>query len=544
MRVLKKHKQPQGQGPRRSIDGIIGSNPRLGVPLTRSYQPGRDLAGLSSAEKKPSEGFHPLRSSTQPLGAAAGAAGTDVSIDEPVMLDDQETKKEAKPSQTKRPWRSKLKRYGKVLGVLIILFGAYFGIKLYVTSSHIFRGGGKAPALASSIDINQLKGEGDGRINILLLGIGGPEQQNGPDLTDTILLASIDPINKKAALLSIPRDLWVKIPGDGNHKLNEAYFWGKQNSKAKNESQRISDGINSVDKTLEAVLGIPIHYHVLIDYAGFRQAIDAVGGVDINVPKNLSVYEQLWDESTGSNYVLNVPAGQQHLDGRRALFFSRSRYTSARGDFDRAERQRLVLVVLRDKVLSLGTFANPVKVSQLLDSFGNNVYTDFQTSEISRVRQIATEIPSSAIGSLDLVTPPNDLLTTTMLDDLSIVAPKTGSFDYAALQNYVRNALRDSFLANENASVAVFNATSKAGLATSAANNLKSYGYNVTAVDNAPTTNPASTIVVDQTKGVKKYTKHYLEERFKTTAIGSLPPGLPAAAAGADFVIILGQNTQ
>ncbi len=459
------------------------------------------------------------------------------------MLDNQDTKK-AKTSRLKLPWLLKLKRPGRILGVVILLLGAYFGIKFYITQAHLFRGGGRAPALAANIDINQLKGEGDGRINVLLLGIGGPEHQDGPDLSDTVLLVSIDPINKKAALLSLPRDLWVKIPGDGSHKLNEAFYYGKQNSKAKNDSQKIADGIDSVDKTLEPILGIPIHYHVLVDFAAFRQAVDAVGGVDLLVPQNLTVYEQLWDESTGKNYVLNVPAGQQHFDGHRALLFARSRQTSPRGDFDRAERQRLLLVELRNKVLSLGTFANPIRVSQLLDSFGNNVYTDFNSSEISRVRQIATEIPSSAISSLDLVTPPNDLLTTGSLGDLSIVEPKAGLFSYGALQNYIRNALRDSFLANENASVAVFNATSTAGLATTQANNLKSYGYNVTTVDNAPTTNPASTIVVDQTKGVKKYTRHYLEERFKTTAISSLPPGLPTTAGSADFVIILGQNAQ
>src|SRR5207302_4958820 len=114
--------------------------------------------------------------------------------------------------------RRRAKRTFMLFGSLVIIIASYFAVKLYLTEKHLFRGGGEAPALASNIDINQLKGEGDGRINILLLGIGGPGH-DGPDLTDTMLLMSIDPVNKNAALLSIPRDLWVSIPGNGSQKI-------------------------------------------------------------------------------------------------------------------------------------------------------------------------------------------------------------------------------------------------------------------------------------------------------------------------------------
>jgi anionic cell wall polymer biosynthesis LytR-Cps2A-Psr (LCP) family protein len=130
-------------------------------------------------------------------------------------------------------------------------------------------GGGGAPALADKVDVSQLKGEGDGRINILLLGIGGPGH-DGADLTDTIIVASIDPINHKASLLSLPRDLWVQIPGNGYQKINAAYAYGKESSTSKDEYTKEQAGLALLDKTLSPVIGVPIHYHAIIDFKAFK----------------------------------------------------------------------------------------------------------------------------------------------------------------------------------------------------------------------------------------------------------------------------------
>src|SRR4029079_1900658 len=116
-----------------------------------------------------------------------------------------------------------IKRTSLAFMVLILAGGAYFGYKLYHTQKKVLAGGGKAATVCSDdVDVSQLKHEGDSRINILLLGIGGPGH-DGANLTDTILLASIDPITNKTALISVPRDFWVKIPGDGYQKINAAY---------------------------------------------------------------------------------------------------------------------------------------------------------------------------------------------------------------------------------------------------------------------------------------------------------------------------------
>jgi hypothetical protein len=188
--------------------------------------------------------------------------------------------------------------------------------------------------------------------------------------------------------------------------------------------------------------------------------------------------------------------------------------------------------------------SNPVKISSVLDSFGNNVYTDFSTGDIMHLQQIFSKIPSNKIGSLDLTTPPHNLVTTADVNGLSVVEPRAGMYDYSAIQGYVRNALKDSFIAKENSQIAIYNATDIAGLAGASANKLRSYGYNVTVVDNAPkASNPATTTIVDFSKGKDKYTRNYLEKRFKVTSVRSLPAnsGL-APPQGTTFVIILGRD--
>jgi hypothetical protein len=130
------------------------------------------------------------------------------------------------------------------------------------------------------------------------------------------------------------------------------------------------------------------------------------------------------------------------------------------------------------------------------------------------------------------------------MNGLSIVEPKAGLYDYDAIQNYVRNALKDSYLAKENANIAIYNATNVTGMATKQSLYLKSYGYNVVTVGNTPTaTNPPKTQIIDLTKGVDKYTKHYLEGRYNVASTTNLPATLGITPpAGTSFVIIVGED--
>jgi anionic cell wall polymer biosynthesis LytR-Cps2A-Psr (LCP) family protein len=136
------------------------------------------------------------------------------------------------------------------------------------------------------------------------------------------------------------------------------------------------------------------------------------------VPETLYDPTIAW-ENHGNSYI--AMKGQQNFDGKKALLYARSRETSS--DFARGERQRLLMVAIKEKAFSLGTFSNPVKVSNLLSSLGNNVYTDFSTDDMMRLYKIIGKVPSNQITSLDLVTPPHNLLTTGNMNGLSNLGP-------------------------------------------------------------------------------------------------------------------------
>lgn len=538
---MNQDKKLKGLRNRPSIDGIVSGGRRLGAPISQVYKPSKGKPTPSLGNLSPlADGFHPARRSSGVLGQMPEAE-EEALLDEPIILDSADIKQKKRRLFGRHPrTRGALKKGLITLAAFALIGGGFFGYKFYMTQKSLFRGGGSAPALAECKDLSQLKREGDCRVNILILGEGG-EGHSGADLTDTILLASIDPINNKAALLSIPRDLWVRIPGNGSQKINAAYAYGKQESAAKDEAGKQKDAIELLDKTLEPVLGIPIHYHAVMDFTAFKQLVDAVGGVTVDVPEQL--YDPFIAWENNYNAVI-AKEGLQTFNGKKALLYVKSRQTSS--DFARAERQRLVLVALKEKTLSLGTFGNPVKITQLLTALGNNIYTDFSLDGITRLYSIMADIPSADISSLDMVKPPNDLLTTANLGGLSIVRPIDGLYEYKPVQSFVRNSLRDSYLAKENSQVAVYNATSTTGLATQAATELKSFGYNVTAIGNTPSeTNPPKTVVVDLTRGADRYTKHYLQQRFKVTTASQLPNGSGITPpVGTDFVIILGKDVE
>jgi LCP family protein required for cell wall assembly len=439
------------------------------------------------------------------------------------------------------------KRAMSSFAMIMILVIGIFGGQAWLNARKIFQGGGGAAALQENVDPAQLRGEGDGRVNVLMLGRGG-EGHEGADLTDTIMVASINPIQKEAALLSIPRDLYVQTSGGGYTKINAVFANAKNKALAnsnQNDNNRVKNaeeaGMKAVEDIVAAKMGIPIHYHAIVDFEGFRKAIDTVGGVDINVPENGVVYERM--RIMGVNYALNVQKGWSHFNGLRALAYSRSRYTSARGDFDRSERQRLILVALKNKVISAGTYGNPWKISQLMDNFGDHIRANLSLDEVKRLYDIGQSIDSKNIASVGLADPPNNYLTTSFIDGQSVVVPRAGVDNYKEIQFFIRNRLKDGFLAQENATVAIYNGTAIGGLAGRTADDLKSYGYNISTVADSPTKGAQKTIVVDLTNGQKKYTKRYLENRFGTTAVGSIP--YPNINPGnANFVIILGQNEQ
>jgi LCP family protein required for cell wall assembly len=510
--------RPGGLAVQRAMDGFIAA-----PPAAAEYRP------VTPAPSRPAK---------HQQGPSAAVLARRVPLDMDLPGEDSHWRV-IKPGQW-RQTRRLLSRGLAVVLVLIITLGGLLFSQSYLKLHKVFKGGSAtAAALTANVKPELLKGEGRGRVNVLLLGRGGGNH-DAPDLTDTIMLASIDPINHTTTLLSIPRDLWVNVPGHGVMKLNAAWETGEfaythKGTPGSTDPKAITAGYDLLDQSLEEVLGVQIDYHMLVDFQAFRQAVDTVGGVEINVPTDLVDPTMAWENQ--NNPVL-AKAGQQAFDGVHALNYVRSRETSS--DFARAERQRSVLLALKGKVVNLGTLSNPLKMSSLINAFGNNVQTDLSLSNANRLYSLTKGIGDSSTTSISLADKDNPLVTTGNINGQSVVLPKAGLYKYDAIQTFVRGQLKDPYILRENAKILVLNGTPTPGRATAKAAELRSYGYNVIGASNTTGSGWADTTLVDLTHH-SKYTKNYLEQRFGRKALTTLADkSIPTN--GADFVIILGSD--
>lgn len=433
-----------------------------------------------------------------------------------------------------RHWFKRRKKWQKVLLGIFGLFvagGLFLGGKALLATKRIFTATGSAPAITGDTSPARLRKEGDGRINILLLGVGG-EGHAGGDLSDSIMVVSIDPKTKTAAALSIPRDLYVPIgPNNkyGHAKINAAHAYGEQEDYP-------GGGPALAKQTIENLLDLPIHYYVRADFYGFKQAVDAVGGIDITVDKRL--YDPYYPKSEAGGYiVLNVVPGRQHMNGDLALKFARSRETTS--DFDRAARQQKLLAALKDKVFSLGTLSNPSKISKLIDTVGSHVRTDLSFNDLKQLIKITKDIDGNAAPRKVLDTSEAGLLEFGNVAGAgSIEVPAAGIDNFLDIQILTHTLFPDGFIKDEAASVEVENGTFHSGLATQVSKQLKGYGYNVVATSTADRQSYKQSVVYDYSGGKKPYTINYLERRFGVKAIRAPKP----AGGTADIVVVVGSN--
>lgn len=313
------------------------------------------------------------------------------------------------------------KKWFKVLAILILLFAIIGGVvawKAGASLSKISTKGGIFKSIMHNIPgvEDTLKGEKEGRINVLLLGMRGEDVPGGGLLADTIMVASVLPQENKVSLISVPRDLYVNNPGWGNKtKINAVHAAGEENGK--------KQGISDMEKVIGEVSGIPIHYAITINFEGFKEIVDAIGGVDIYLDSEFTealqfrggahrcdsvnfvvpsgTYEtKKVTRKNGTFYfkeyplcfpktpsecggVFKLSAGDVTLNGEQALCYVRSRETS--NDFERAKRQQIILQLIKEKALKIGTLTDFGKVNGMFNALGNNVRTDMEPWEMQKL---------------------------------------------------------------------------------------------------------------------------------------------------------------
>lgn len=434
-----------------------------------------------------------------------------------------------------------LKRVVLALLVLIMVPGLWLGWKFIYNAHKLFGGG-----VFSIFTTSKLDGEDVGRVNILLAGDSADDPGHaGGTLTDSIMILSINTKDHTAFMLSVPRDLYVKMPGDGYAKINAANVYGS--AEHFSGSGYPAGGMGLLEKIIEQDFGININYYALIDYNAFKQAVDAVGGIDLNIqssdPRGLYDPDTDW---TTRGVLVKLSNGTHHLNGQQALDLARARgdaygsYGFPMADFDRTTHQRQMLVALKSKAVSAGVVTNPIRLGQLFDAIGGNVKTDFTLSNVHRLYDVTKGINTNSIKSLSLDNAGGkDLLQGyDAPDGESTLIPAAGLDNYNQIQNFLRGLTSNNPVVKEAANIVVLNGTNSYGLAAQKQKVLESHYLNVTQIGDA-SASQAKTLIIDNSAGKKPATKQLLESIYGNNVTTTNPY---SSTYKADFIIVLGSD--
>lgn len=433
------------------------------------------------------------------------------------------------------------KRLAIILVLLALLTGGWVGGKFLYNAHKLFGGN-----IFSVLKTTKLQGEANGRVNILLAGNSADDAgHDGANLTDSIMLMSIDTVNNKVFLLSIPRDLWVNIPGYGHQKINAAYVDGQNDGFS--QTGYPSGGMGLLQQAVEQYFGISINYYALVNYTAFKEAVDAVGGIDVTIASsdNRGLYDPSIDWTTKGPLV-KLTNGPHHLTGQQALDLARARgddyrsYGFAGSDFDRTQNQRMMLVALKNKTVSAGVIANPAKLSSLSDAIGNNVKTNFNLSEVHRLYDLVKNIDAGSIQSLSLndANGKNLLANYTAPDGESTLIPSAGLDDFSAIQAFMTQHTSPNPVIQESATVVVLNATATTGLASKAKTALVADNITVAYIGDAKAVQTTTTII-DASAGKMPATKALLQKLYGNNFTTANPY---ASVYTTDFIVLLGND--
>jgi LCP family protein required for cell wall assembly len=504
------HKQPQ----RQTIDNFIPSGRAIGSPQSRRNQQFPDVGVTLSS----------YRGTLGKIEANAARPGAGLRAE-----------KKDKP----RRWRWSKKKITLLVLLPFVLVGLWLGLKFALNASKIFNGN-----LFSIFTTTQLKGEDSGRVNFLLAGNSADDPgHNGANLTDSIMILSLNTHDHTAFLLSVPRDLYVYVPGYGHAKINEAYVAGQDQDFS--ESGYANGGMGMLQKVIYQNLGIKTQYYALINYTALRDAVNAVGGITVTIQSSdpRGLYDPSIDYATHGPLV-RLSNGPHVLNGEQALDLARARgdaygsYGFANSDFTRTQDQRLMLLALKQKIFSTGVLANPLTVTKLFDSLGNNIKTDMKLSEARRLYDLMKKVPNSNIKSYALndLNGKNYLSSYTTSGGQSTLIPAAGVDNFGDIKSALMRLTTDSAIIKENASIVVLNGTDVYGLASRTQTSLQGRQLNITNIGDAQHTTTTS-YIINNSHGAKPATLKLLKQLYGKHVTTTNPY---AQTYKASFIIVLG----
>jgi LCP family protein required for cell wall assembly len=361
--------------------------------------------------------------------------------------------------------------------------------------------------------------DGASRINILFVGLrgGDPLEADCPFCTDTLILLTIDPATKTAGMLSIPRDMWVNIPGFGFSRINTAWTLGRG-------SKLPGGGPALTMKTISHFIGVPVDYYVQVDFDTFIDIIDMLGGVDVYNDENLL----LDPVSHGQDYpkIRLTCCGERHLNGRAALAYARCRHEEqgcTDGDIGRARRQQKVIFAIRDKVLNPENFPTLlIQAPELYNTFSDGIHTNLALNDALKLAVLIRDIPAEQIR--------NEVIDNKMMAFGNVVVGGKNASIIRPIPDQVR-ILRDqiftatgplsplaqgdlvTLMQADRARVRILNGTSTPDLDTRTGTYLSQQGVLVTEFGTTPAVNRTTIFLYSP----KLYTLRYLLDVFKIT---------------------------
>ena len=396
--------------------------------------------------------------------------------------------------------RSKLKKLpSKKIWVLLL--------GLLVGGCFLWTGGpGAGSSVTRFLPFSDLSQDSDGRTNILFLGVAGASEEGG-NLSDSIMLASIDPTEPSVSFLSFPRDLFVSSE-IGDRKINEVYAAARYKN-----GKNSQDGLRVIKDAVARFADIDVHYGVVVNFSVFQSLVDSLGGVDIFVQED--IVDPFYPDTNYGYQMFIVREGWQHFDGDTALKYARSRKTTS--DYSRAQRQQQVLMAIKNRAGEINLLTDLGKLKDLYRVFKENVITDLGLTQIIALAKLA--------GQLDYTNAVHAVLN----DDPS----EKGGFLYTPAkeffggqfvllpenlkdtQTFVSLVLKHPDIVLENAQIAVLNGSRLDGKASETASRLRRMGLHVIEIGNYDSDRPVFENFLQDLKGNNKpKTANFLSELF------------------------------
>lgn len=445
---------------------------------------------------------------------------------------DKSGKEKKKPSKTRRI--ISIVALIIVLGLIgVITWAVFWGNDII---AKITGGQGNVLDLIKFVEptYDPLKTDANGRTNILAFGTSGYDMSGdegdgvhaGAQLTDSIMMISLNQETGDLAMLSLPRDLKASPTCTATGKINEVYWCNGGGSDISSEQE--AEAATALMTEVGSILGVDFQYFAHLNWGSLITIVDILGGIDVTLDEDID--DDWW---TGAVYQAGVT---YHINGEEALGLARARHGTAGGDFSRGASQQKILIGIKDKFLakedlSIGDFLG------LASTLGDNFRSNFSIDELKSAAHLTFDFDFDSMRQLSLWP---DYMTTGSIDGISYVLPRAGVGNYGDIQEFVATNLSNDPRTYEAPVIAVLNATGEVGVASAEATKLTEEGYTIATTENTPEGTTFTDDITIYYSGNKPGTEDMLKKHYKDTEFKSLSEAPESISRDYDFIIILG----